>query len=166
MGCRVVSEVLYDSRSSCPITSETKLPNIASVLKEEIARVARKALRGETLKLKQASTQHRSDIATLKRRLADLELQVVRSRKARSPVSGPPDLVVPIRFSSKGLTAQRKRLGLSAGDMGLLLGVSGQTVYSWESGESRPRRQNMSAIAAVRKLGRKEASARLGEAAK
>jgi hypothetical protein len=40
------------------------VPNIASVLKEEIARVARKEVRSETENLKKASAQYRSEIAT------------------------------------------------------------------------------------------------------
>jgi len=135
------------------------------VLKEEIARVARKALRSETLKLKKTSTQHRSDIAALKRRLAALELQVVHSRKAKSTASVA-EVSIPVRFSAKGLNAQRRRLGLSAGDMGVLLGVSGQTVYSWEGGESRPRQRHMAAIAAVRGMGKRQAAEKLEETAK
>ena len=135
------------------------------MLKEEIARVARKALRSETLKLKKTSTQHRSDIAALKRRLAALELQVVHSRKAKSTASVA-EVSIPVRFSAKGLNAQRRRLGLSAGDMGVLLGVSGQTVYSWEGGESRPRQRHMAAIAAVRGMGKRQAAEKLEETAK
>ena len=58
------------------------MPNIASVLKEEIARVARKQARGELAVLKKASAQHRADIAALKRRLSGLEQQLKRVGKA------------------------------------------------------------------------------------
>jgi hypothetical protein len=54
------------------------LPNIASVLKEEIARLVRRQLRGETEGLKKASSHYRSEIATLKRRIEALEKQIVR----------------------------------------------------------------------------------------
>ena len=65
------------------------------------------------------------------------------------------------RFSGKGLAAQRKRLGLSAAEMGVLLGCAGQSVYKWEQGTTRPRASQMPAIAALRKLGKKEAAAKL-----
>ena len=52
------------------------MPNIAAVLKEEIARVARKELRGDTARFKKASAQYRSDIAALKRRITELEKQL------------------------------------------------------------------------------------------
>ena len=49
------------------------MPNIAQVLKAEIERIAKKALRAETTSLKRASAMYRSDIAALKRRAHELE---------------------------------------------------------------------------------------------
>lgn len=66
-----------------------------------------------------------------------------------------------MRYSAKGLGVRRHRLGLSAADMGKLIGVSAQTIYHWESGKSRPRRQQMAAIGAVRHMGKREAAALL-----
>ena len=54
-----------------------KLPNSASVLKEEIARLVRRQLRGETENLKKASSCYRSEIAALKRRIEALEKHVL-----------------------------------------------------------------------------------------
>ncbi len=51
------------------------MPNIATVLKSEIARIARKEVRAETLQIKKQSTNYRSQIASLKRQVAALELQ-------------------------------------------------------------------------------------------
>ena len=65
------------------------------------------------------------------------------------------------RFSAKRLAAQRKKLGLSAGDMGALIGVSPQTIYNWEAGKSRPRQQQLAAIAAIRGVGKREIKAKL-----
>jgi DNA-binding transcriptional regulator YiaG len=47
--------------------------------------------------------------------------------------------------------------------MGILLGVSAQTVYHWEAGKSRPRQQQLIAIAALRKLGKRKALAQLAK---
>ena len=145
-------------------TEENKLANLGSVLKEEIVRLARKEVRNETLGLKKASTQHRSDIAALKRRVASLERQVSALTKQAAANTAPPsspDVVGRVRFTAKGFRAQRQRLGLSARGMGLLLGVSPQTIYNWEAENSRPRREQMTAIAALRGVGKREASARL-----
>ncbi|MDR3682925.1 MAG: helix-turn-helix transcriptional regulator [Geothrix sp.] len=144
------------------------MPNIASALKEEIIRLARKELRSETERLKKASSQYRSDIAALKRRVEALERQVSHfEKKAKSgpqpgEVSGE---AAPVRFSAKGLASHRQRLGLAAAEMGLLLDVSAQTIYNWETGKSRPRQQQLAAIAALRGLGKRQVKARLAELA-
>ena len=52
--------------------SKTNMSNIATVLKAEISRIARKEIRAETESLKTQSTHYRSQIAALKRQLADL----------------------------------------------------------------------------------------------
>jgi hypothetical protein len=49
------------------------MPNIASVLKDEISRDARKEIRGETASLKKALSAYRTDLATLKHRAQALE---------------------------------------------------------------------------------------------
>ncbi len=70
-----------------------------------------------------------------------------------------------MRFTAKGLRSQRSRLGLSAADYGKLVGVTGQSIYSWERETSRPRKQQVARIASIRHLGKKEAHARLEQLA-
>lgn len=55
------------------------------------------------------------------------------------------------------------RLGLSASEAVLLLGVSNQSVYKRENGMTRPRASQFASIAALRNLSQKQAAARLGE---
>lgn len=142
------------------------MPNIAAVLKEEIARLARKEVRTETQELKKASVQYRAHIAALRRRIETLERQLKRANKAvvrAVPQLAEEDAGRPLRFSAARLAAQRRKLGLSAADFATLLGVSGQSVYKWEHGESRPRARQLEAIAALRGIGKREAAARLEE---
>jgi hypothetical protein len=54
-------------------------------------------------------------------------------------------------------------MGLSAKECGLLVGVSGWTIGSWERGEARPGKEQISAVAALRKMGKREANRRLRE---
>jgi DNA-binding transcriptional regulator YiaG len=141
------------------------MPNIASLLKSEISRVARKELRGETSALKKALSTQRSEIAALKRRAQALEQQLRRLSRA-SARSSPAAEAGPTaggstRFSAKGLASQRRRLGLSAAECGLLVGTSAQSIYNWEAGKVRPRAKHLAAIAALRHLGRKQAAAHL-----
>lgn len=140
------------------------MPNIASVLKEEITRLARKELRSETVTLKKVSAQYRSEIAALKRRVAVLEQQLSRLGKRTTRETAVPatsDMVGRVRFTAKGLRAQRQRLGLSAADFGTLLGVSAQTIYNWEAESTYPRESQVAAIAALRGVGKREAGDRL-----
>ena len=55
--------------------------------------------------------------------------------------------------------SQRRRLGLSAAECGLLIGASAQSIYNWEEGKARPRAQHVAAIFALRTLGRRQANA-------
>jgi Helix-turn-helix domain len=140
------------------------MPNIASVLKEEIARIARREMRRETASLKKAATTHRSDIAALKRRMQVLEKALRRALKGRpreAAASGGDGDDRALRFRPKGLASLRERLGLSARECGLLLGVSGQSIYLWESGRARPSGKHLEGVAALRKLGKREVAARL-----
>ena len=54
------------------------MANIASLLKSEISRVARKEVRGEIAGLKKAVSSYRSEIAALKRRTLALEAELRR----------------------------------------------------------------------------------------
>src|SRR5437588_10027360 len=140
------------------------MANVASVLKEEISRIARKIVRAETSSLKKAVAAYRSDIAALKRRAQELERQQRRKPAARALGSDEPGAdasAIKTRFSAKGLASQRRRLGLSAHECGLLLGVSAQSIYNWEEGKARPRSAHLPALAALRTLGKKSAATHL-----
>jgi DNA-binding transcriptional regulator YiaG len=140
------------------------MPNLAAFLKSEIARIARKETKGELQTLRRAVMQHRSDVAALKRRVGALEQQVKRLSKASSKANPEPEGESQngrLRFSAKGFASQRHRLGLSAEECGALIGASALSVYNWEKGKVRPRDAHLPAIAALRKMGKKEATARL-----
>ena len=131
------------------------MPNIASVLKTEISRVARKEIRKETEALKKAVSAHRTDIAELKRHTKELEAklrQLSKPTAKKAPAIALDDSAQNLRFSAKGLASHRKRLNLSAADCGLLLGASDQSIYKWEDGKVRPRAKHLPAIAALRTL--------------
>jgi DNA-binding transcriptional regulator YiaG len=147
---------------------EREVPNIASILKDEIMRLARKELRGETQQLKKASALYRSEIAALKRRVIVLERQLKQFERVTTKKTAPPATPAEhtrARYSAQGLRNLRQRLGLSAADLAALLDVSAQTIYNWEAESTRPRDQQVVAIAALRGVGKREATARLAEIA-
>lgn len=138
------------------------MANIASFLKSEISRLARKEVRSEIEVLRKSSARYRSDIAALKKQLAAQTKLVAQLRKGKATaLTKAPEQNAKLRFRADGFASLRKKLGLSAADMGRLLGVSPQTVYHWEKGQAKPRASQMAAIAEVRRLGKRGAAARL-----
>lgn len=143
------------------------IPNIASILKAEISRVARKEVRAEIETLKKATVAHRASIAELRRQVITLEKDLRRVSKgmARPVKSASSDddsaAGTKRRFSATRLAAHRAKLGLSAASYGRLVGVSGQTIYHWEQGKARPRAAQLESLAAVRKLGARDIAGRL-----
>lgn len=146
------------------------MSNIATALKEEVSRIARKEIRNETAQMKKAVARYRSDIADLKRRLTAAEQSLTKLRKsggATRPAAqaSKPESTAGIRFSAKGFRTLRERLDLSGQETAKLLRVSVQTIYNWEAGTSKPREPQLSAIAVLRKAGKREVAARLLELA-
>ena len=142
------------------------MPNIGQILKSEISRIARREVRGETQQLRKAVTQYRSQIAELKRELRALQQQLRRQARGGGRAAPARDQEAEadnprLRFSAKGLAAQRRRLGLSAAAVAKLIGVSPLSVYKWESGKTRPRARQLEAIAQLRRMGKREAMQRL-----
>ncbi len=139
------------------------MPNIAALLKSEISRVARKEIRAHNEAVAKTTRTQKTDIGALKRRVQELEQLVKKLAKGaplRPPVKTTGDARL-TRFSAKGMASHRKRIGLNADDYGRLLGASGNTIYNWESGASKPRASFHAAIADARTLGKREAVARL-----
>ena len=140
------------------------MPNITVVLREEITRLARKEIKNQTEALRKASSEHRKKIAEMRRQVSELKRKIVflekQVPKKIEPKAGEDD-TGNFRFTARGLRSNRKRLGLSASDYGKLVGVTGQSVYKWEQEATRPRAQQIAALAVLRRMGKKEALARL-----
>lgn len=140
------------------------MTNIASALKGEISRVARKEVRADIASIRKALSGYRGEIAALKRRVQLLEQhsrQLSKGARKSEPTTNEDADSTGKRFSAKGLISQRKRLGLSAGDCALLVGAAPQSVYNWEAGKARPRAQHLASLASLRTLGKKDVAAKL-----
>ncbi len=143
------------------------MPNLATTLKEEIRRLAKKEVKAQTGSTKQAVAQYRREIAQLKRQLREQDRKIAllgkqTGQRLASPESADEsDEGQDVRFSPSWVKSQRKRLGLSAADYAKLVGVSALSIYNWETGRNRPRQAQVAALAAVRGIGKREALARL-----
>jgi DNA-binding transcriptional regulator YiaG len=141
------------------------MTSLATVLKDEIRRLARKEIKAQTARTAKAVARYRREIAQLKRVQRDQERKIARLesqiRKAGSPHAPAAESNGEQRFSARSAKSQRRRTGLSAADYAKLVGVSPLTIYNWEQGKSRPRRGQFASLVALRGLGKREANARL-----
>jgi DNA-binding transcriptional regulator YiaG len=140
------------------------MPNIGTVLKEEIVRLSRREIRKQVEPLRKAAAAHRRDIAALKRQLIAVQrhanaLAKHGGRAENGASSSAPE--PPLRFVAKGLRSLRSRLGLSAPNLAQLMSISTQTIYNWEHKKANPRKEQLAKLAALRSLGKREARARL-----
>ena len=135
--------------------------NLQSVLRQEIRRVSRKEVRSALDAPKKTVTQHRREIAELRRRTRELEQAVsylqareTKRLKAEPSEAGPPEGT---KFSVRSLKARRRRSGLSQKDYASLVGVSTLTISHWESGRTRPGRKHLARLVSLRGIGKREA---------
>lgn len=146
------------------------MSTFAVAFKEHVRRLSRKEIRANTTVLRRSSAAFRRDIAALKRQVQSLQKDLKRVSTLRpvqaAPVAGEAGIPEGARFSARSVRAQRKRLGLSAAKFGKLAGVSGLTIYHWESGKARPRQKQLAGFLAIRGIGKREAAERLAAAQK
>jgi hypothetical protein len=88
------------------------MPNIASVLKEGICRLAKKEVELQVGKTQKASAQYRRDIAKLKRLLSqqEREIKLLKKQQGKTPKEEGP--LESVRFSARSVI--RPELGGSA----------------------------------------------------
>jgi DNA-binding transcriptional regulator YiaG len=151
------------------------MPNLGTVLKEEIARLARKEIRAQVGDTQKQVAKQRRDIAELKRVNTELNRRLnflEKQEKQRLEQPAEPKIIIQksdgtteaettARFSPKWLAKHREKLDLSAADYAKLVGCSPLSIYKWEKGESTPRAKQRDALAAIRGIGKREAQRRI-----
>ncbi len=140
------------------------MPNVASVLREEIIRLSRKEVRQQVGPVKKTNAELRRTVAALKSEVAALRRGVrflEKQEKRRLKAAPKASTAEGVRFAARWVKADRERLGLSASDYGRLVGVAGLTIYNWEKGKSKPRDKQLAAWAKARGIGKREAWRRL-----
>jgi DNA-binding transcriptional regulator YiaG len=142
------------------------MPNIGTVLREEITRLSRRStkalfmpLKKDVAGLKHIVLEQRRTIEQLGRANARL-IADLNSRISKLPEVSAQD-AEHVRISPRLIKAQRGRLGLSQEQFGRLLGVSAHAVFLWEHAKATPRAKVKGSFAAVRQLGKREARQRL-----
>ncbi len=143
------------------------MPDVASVLKEEIIRLARSEIKKQIDPLNNRVQELNKTVTQQKKQIAVLEKSQSRAAKKTSSVAQPVDEEnsSSARITIVSIKSHRKRLNLSQREMGLLLGVSTQTIIRWEVGKGIPRGDNKDAFFALRDLGRRDIKKKLEELA-
>ena len=144
------------------------MTTLINSLKAEIARVARKELKDELLTIRKTTSAHRSEIATLKRQVKTLTSELKAHKRTVKSAGTPASMVgeaapTPrgFRYNSERFAALRAKLGLTQAEMAKLIGASSLSVHKWEKGPVQPRAAQLARIAAVMKLGKREATEKL-----
>ena len=140
------------------------MPNLAQALKQEISRIARKEVREDIAALRKASTAYRSEIASLKRAVKDLDAKLRSAKKmiaSAAPVAEQKAVAArPGRkrtFNAERLKAKRQSLGMSQAQMAQLLGISSLSLWKWESGQVTPRTAMLERYFVAMDMGKREA---------
>ncbi len=147
------------------------MPNVMTVLKAEITRLAKKEAKAAVAPVRKPSIGARKALADLKRRIAALEKQVkafgavlagIPQSQAEAPAAEK------VRITAKGMRSLRKKLRLTREQFAKLVGITASGVYLWErkNGPLRVRGTTKAAILAIRNLGASEAKKRLEEMGK
>lgn len=135
------------------------MTDLANALKTEIARLARKELKAQLEPLKRSAAQFKAQLATLRDEVGALRRQIKALEKhSRQPAvkSSEVQKTARQRFTAKGFATMRTRLGISAENMGRLVGATGAAIHNWETGAAIPRQKYQEAIFALRGKGKRE----------
>jgi len=143
------------------------MANYQTSFRREVQRIARKEIRSELKSTKQAVSRYRGEIAALKRKHKELErlIKALQSREKKKSRVDSADVEQPKRrrYSVGSLKSQRKKSGLSQANYAKLVGVSAATIFSWESGKTKPDDKRLQKLVSLRGIGKQEAQKRISE---
>jgi len=138
------------------------MPNLSTILSDEIRRLARKEIRAacnplqnQVRDLKKTLRLQRDTIASLEKTLRQLNANAANTIDKITSVADSEE-TSQIRLNPTSIKKHRKRLKLSQGQLGKLLNVSTNTVVRWEAGTSKPRATHRPDIAKLRTMGLRE----------
>ena len=144
------------------------MPNVATVLREEILRLARKAVRDGTRKLSDDSATMKHDVADLKRRVTALErenrwLRSIADSYREQEVAPNEEEVEKARITGRMVEKLRDKFNMTQAEFAMLVGVTPVTVLKWEhtDGKLSLRGGSKAALVELRKLTKREAQERL-----
>ncbi|MDE2813406.1 MAG: helix-turn-helix domain-containing protein [Gemmatimonadota bacterium] len=153
------------------------MPSIATLLREEISKIARKEVQDQVRALKQTVREQRDAIARLEKQVGSAKAKAATKPAAAKPATKPAtkpaaakahkasagDKRKQLRIAPNTIKKHRKRLKLSQAELGQLLNVSTNTVLRWEAGTSKPRSKHLPGLDQLRTISKRELKKQLGE---
>ncbi len=155
------------------------MPNLATLLKEEISKIVRKEVQDQVRELQKTVREQRDALARLEKQSGPAKAKAAAKPAATKSAAAKPAAAKPaaakvskapagdkrkqIRISPNTIKKHRKRLNLSQAELGELLNVSTNTVLRWEAGTSKPRSKHLSGLGQLRSMGLREVKKQLGE---
>ena len=145
---------------SLTFTRRRSLAKLESMIKEAIARGARRQVRVVVTPLRQ-------EIVRLRKKVADLHATIMTLRRSangwkRLMEAAPAipqvseEAAKAARLSPRLIESLRRRLGLSQMALARVVGVSATAVAHWVAGDSMPTGQNRAHLVALRRVGKRE----------
>jgi len=143
------------------------MADFKQTFQDEVRRLARKELKA----LDEKINEQRKTINALQKRVNELEKKQA-APAANNPAAAEKKQDAPaqekgrkVRFSPRSIQKLRKKYGLSQKALAKLLDVTPFTVSHWEIGKNRPRGNQIEAISAMMKLGKRKMNALVAEKA-
>ena len=144
------------------------MPSIATLLREEISKIARKEVQNEVRELKQTVREQRDAIARLEKQIGSTKAKTA-TKSATKPAAnvrkpaGIGDRRKQRRIAPNTIKKHRKRLKLSQAELGEILNVSTNTVLRWEAGTSKPRKKHLPGLDQLRTISMRELKKQLSK---
>ena len=154
------------------------MPNLATLLKEEISKIVRKEVQDQVRELQKTVREQRDALARLEKQSGPAKAKAAAKPAAAKPAAAKPAAAKPtaaepaakvrkapagtgdkrkqIRISPNTIKKHRRRLKLSQAELGELLNVSTNTVLRWEAGTSKPRSKHLPGLGQLRSMGLRE----------
>ena len=148
------------------------MPNVAQVLKAEIARIAKHEAKVAIAQPKRTGIANTKTLAAIKRRLEAIEKSLSGIQKAMESCSDQAPVEQPAGpkewLSGRGVKGLRKKLRLSQQAFARLVQVSTAAIIRWEkkAGKLTIRGNKLANILGLRGIGVQEAQRRLAEMGK
>ncbi len=135
------------------------MPNVASILKQEIARIARKEAKAYFRSFPASVGALKKLLSAQKKKIFKLEAKLARLVKNTdsNEIALPkPAQLEKSRLGTKNIAKLRAKLDLTRAEMATLIGASANSIFLWENGKATPRAAAKAKIIALRGLGKRE----------